>query len=176
LDGKESIWVLHLADTLHEDGQVVMVVELGNFNFPCNLVRGSVLNLNGEISAVIETTELTGWDSSSLDGVSLGRLYFGLLNGLVERADLTTITLTFLEGSPGISSSRLLLDSKWRERLWFVVFFGHVGCGEITESRVLHSWLKGGVNLTTRASSSAELFKVILSDKGGSVGLWLHLS
>jgi len=75
LDGKESIWVLHLADTFHKDGEVVMVVELGNFDFPCNLVRGSVLNLNGEISAVIETTELTGWDSSSLVGVSLGSLY-----------------------------------------------------------------------------------------------------
>lgn len=111
-----------------------MVVELGNFDFPCNLVRGSVLNLNGEISAIIETTELTGWDNSSLCGVSLGSLYFGLLNSLVERADLTTITLTFLEGGLGISCSRLLLDVKWLERLWFVVLYGHVGCGEITES------------------------------------------
>ena len=134
LAGEEAVGLLLLTDALHEDGEVVMVVELGNFDFPCNLVRGSVLNLNGEISAVIETTELTGWDNSSLYGVSLGSLYFGLLNGLVERAALTTITLTFLEGGPGISCSRLLLNIKWLERLWFVVFFGHVGCGEITES------------------------------------------
>ena len=47
LDGKESVRILFLTDALHEDRQVVMVVQLAHLNLPGNLVGGTVLNLNG---------------------------------------------------------------------------------------------------------------------------------
>ena len=72
LDSKESVWVLLLADSFHEDGKVVMVIELVHFDLPGNLVRGSVLNLDGQISTVVETTELRGRDSSSSVGAGFG--------------------------------------------------------------------------------------------------------
>ena len=34
LDGKESVGILLLTDTLHEDGEVMMVVELADLDFP----------------------------------------------------------------------------------------------------------------------------------------------
>ena len=47
LDSKESVWILLLTDSLHEDGKVMMVVELVDFDLPVNLVRGAMLNLDG---------------------------------------------------------------------------------------------------------------------------------
>ena len=37
LHSQEPVWVLLLTDTFHEDGQVVMVVELADLNLPCKL-------------------------------------------------------------------------------------------------------------------------------------------
>jgi len=96
LDGKESVGILLLADTFHEDGEVVMVVELVHLNLPSNLVGGAVLNLDGQISTVVETAELTGRDRSSFDGTSLGGQSGGPLDGLVQGADLTSGTLATL--------------------------------------------------------------------------------
>jgi len=39
LHSQEPVWVLLLTDTFHEDGQVVMVVELADLNLPCKLKR-----------------------------------------------------------------------------------------------------------------------------------------
>ena len=86
LHGKESVWVLLLTDALHEDGQVVMVVKLVHFNLPSDLVWGTVLNLDGQVSTVVEATELARWDGSSFDGTGLGgengRLGHGLVQGV----------------------------------------------------------------------------------------------
>ena len=68
LNGEESVWVLLLADALHEDRQVVMIVKLGDFNFPGNFVGLTVLNLNWKVSTIVETTELTGGNSSATSG------------------------------------------------------------------------------------------------------------
>ena len=38
LNSEESVWVLLLADTFHEDWEVVMIIELVHFNFPLNFV------------------------------------------------------------------------------------------------------------------------------------------
>ena len=93
---EEAVRLLLLTDALHEDGEVVMVVELLNFNLPHNFVGRSVLNLDREISAVVETTELGGWDGSLLDGASLGLLGSGLLDGLVQGGGVSTTAFTAL--------------------------------------------------------------------------------
>ena len=44
LDRQESVWILFLSDSLKEDWQVVMVVELHHIHLPEDLVLGSVLD------------------------------------------------------------------------------------------------------------------------------------
>ena len=93
---EEAVRLLLLTDALHEDGQVVMVVELLNFNLPGNSVRRAVLDLDRQISAVVETTELGRRDGSLLDGSSLGLLGSGPLDGLVQGGGVATTALTAL--------------------------------------------------------------------------------
>ena len=73
-----------------------MVVQLVHLDFPLNLVRASMLNLNGQISAVVETAELTWRDHSLLGGTSLGSLLLGHLLGLLQGAGVSTSALTLL--------------------------------------------------------------------------------
>ena len=96
LDSEESIWVLLLTDSLHEDGEVVMVVELVHLNLPRNLVGGAVLNLDGQISTIVEATELAGRDLSPLVGTGLGGKDGWLGLSLVQGADFATAALTLL--------------------------------------------------------------------------------
>ena len=84
LDREEPVRVLLLANALHEDGQVVMVVELGDFDFPRDLVRRAMLDLDGQVAAIIEATELTRRDLSTFNGASLGSQNSWLLFGLVQ--------------------------------------------------------------------------------------------
>lgn len=96
LDGQEPVWVLLLTDAFHEDGQVVMVVELLNLDFPRNLVREAMLNLDGQIATVVEATELTARnDSFFISSGSWGK-NFRLLLGPIERADFAATSLAFL--------------------------------------------------------------------------------
>lgn len=63
----------------------MMVIKLVDFDFPGNLVGGAVLDLDGKISAVVESTELTGRNNSASNGSSSRGNRFGLLCGLVKR-------------------------------------------------------------------------------------------
>jgi hypothetical protein len=58
LNGKETVGLLLLTNSLEENWQVVMVVELEYVYFPCNFVLGTVFNRDGEITAIVETSEL----------------------------------------------------------------------------------------------------------------------
>jgi hypothetical protein len=48
---------LLFTDALEEDGQVMMIIELLNFNLPVNLVLGTMFNGNREITSVVESSE-----------------------------------------------------------------------------------------------------------------------
>ena len=96
LAGEEAIRVLLLTDALHEDGEVMMVVELFHLNLPLDFVRRAVLNLDGQISAVIETTELGADDLSLFDGTGSGSLNLRLSNRRVEGGWVSTASLTTL--------------------------------------------------------------------------------
>jgi hypothetical protein len=55
LDSEEPVWVHFLSDTLEEDWQVVMVIELLDVNFPINFVLwGLMLNSHWQVSSVIK--------------------------------------------------------------------------------------------------------------------------
>lgn len=99
LHGQEAVWVLLLTDALEEDWQVMVVVELLDLNLPVDTVLGSVLNGNGEVSAVVEAAELRGWDGAVVEGSSDRLLRCRPLLGLVEADGLASEALSLLEGS-----------------------------------------------------------------------------
>lgn len=96
LNGKETVWVSLLTDTLKEDGQVVMVVELHDIDLPENRVALTVLNGDGEVTSVVETSEFTGSDQTLVPGTSNWLSDKGLLLGLVQRGNFTTEATTTL--------------------------------------------------------------------------------
>ena len=117
-------------DSLHEDGQIMMVVELVHLNLPCNLVGGAMLNLDGQVSTIVEAAELTRRDLSPLICTGLGGQDSRLRFSLVQRADFATTALTFLgvvcsnkidgqrlKSTQGPDQILLELDSKIRKRL-----------------------------------------------------------
>jgi hypothetical protein len=98
LDGEESVGVDLLADTFEENGEVMMVVELGNIDFPVDFVLGSVVDGDGEISSVVEASELTGGDGSRLDSSGSGGGQLGGLLGFGERGGFASTAVSLLEG------------------------------------------------------------------------------
>jgi len=99
LDREEAVGVLLLADALEEDGQVVMVVELLDLNLPVDTELRAMLNGNGEVAAVIETTELGGRNGSVVEGAGPGLLSGWLVLRLEEAGCLASETLSLLDGS-----------------------------------------------------------------------------
>jgi len=170
LDSKESVWVLLLADTFHEDGEVMMVVKLVDFNLPVDLVGGAVLDLDGKISAVVESAELRGRDGSPLAGTGSRGQGCGFGNGLVQGADFASVTLTTLGVVNFGGSDGLLLSSKRHGLEDGTGLLGLVRGGEVTESRVLRSRQKLVVgNLEPLGTSSGKnVLKVILKDHAAS--------
>lgn len=99
LHREEAVGILLLTNTLEEDWQVMMVIELHNIDLPEDAVLGSVLNRDGEISTVVETSEFTGNDGTAVQGSSNWLLYNGLGHGFQKRSGLATNTGVALEGS-----------------------------------------------------------------------------
>ena len=99
LHGEESVWVLLLTDALEEDGQVVMVVERHDVNLPEELVGGTVVDGDGKISSVVETSEFRGWDGSSPGGAGFGLGDGSLLLWLGQRGVLASKTSSLLESN-----------------------------------------------------------------------------
>jgi hypothetical protein len=97
LHGQEAVRVLLLADALEEDGQVVVVVELLDLNLPVDAELGAVLDGDGEVSAVVETTELRRGDRATVESAGLGLLRSGLFLGLVQADHLAAETLTLFK-------------------------------------------------------------------------------
>jgi len=58
LDSQKAVWLLFLAYSLHEDRQVMVVVQLFHFNLPLDRVRRTVLNLDRQITTIVEAAEL----------------------------------------------------------------------------------------------------------------------
>ena len=73
-----------------------MVIKLANLDLPLDLVAWSVLDLDREVSTVVESAELWGRNGSPFNGSSPRSKHLGLLLSLIQRRNLTTITLTTL--------------------------------------------------------------------------------
>jgi len=136
LDREESVGVDLLTDTFEEDGEVMMVVELGDINFPVDLVLGSVVDGDGEISSVVEASELTGRDGSRLNGSSSGSGQFGLLLGFGERGGLTSTAVSLLKGGSSTVGDRELIAVNGLDGLNLDGSLDSAVLGEVTEGGV----------------------------------------
>lgn len=99
MHGKETVWVLLLADALEENGQIMMVIELLDFNLPVDSVLGAVLDGDGKVSAVVEATELTGRNVAVVECAGNGLLRCWAVLGFVETNSLSSEAFTFLKSS-----------------------------------------------------------------------------
>lgn len=95
LYGEETVGVLLFADAFEEDGQVVMVVKLGDIDLPRDAVLRSVLNRDGEVSAVIEASEFACCNCSALYGSSFWFLGERFVLGPIEAGCLSSETISF---------------------------------------------------------------------------------
>jgi hypothetical protein len=94
---EEAVGVLLLTDALEEDGQVVVVVQLLDLHLPVDLVLGTVLNCNGQVTSVVEPSELTSGDQSLLESSSFGLLGKRAVLRLVETSGLASKSFSFLQ-------------------------------------------------------------------------------
>ncbi len=111
LDGEEAVGILFLTDSFHENGKIMMVVKLADLDFPGNFVGGSVFNLNGHVSSVVEAAEFGRRNFTLGDSISSGLLNARLFFGLVERRVFASRALTFLENA----------YKNKRERAWLAI-------------------------------------------------------
>jgi len=166
LHGEEAVGVLLLTDAFEEDGQVVMVVELHNVDLPLDFVLRAMLDGDGEISTVVETTELRGHDGAAAHGTSAGLLDSSDFLGLEEGASLATNTHAFLKSGFATSSNGCLSSIDVRNGFEALGLLGHVVSWEITEARVLRTGEElVEVSLPGLTLGAAEnLLEVVLSD------------
>jgi hypothetical protein len=90
LDGEESIWVLLFADTLEENRQVMVIIKLLDLNLPVDTVLGTVLNGDGEITSIVETSEFGGRNISLIESTSNWLLRCRLVLWLKETDSAST--------------------------------------------------------------------------------------
>ena len=101
LNSEETVGILLFSNSLEEDGQVVVVVELLDtvLGFPLNLKLRSMLNSNGQVSSIVESSEFTGRDISSIERSSNWFLRCWSFLWFVETNGFSTKTFALLKGS-----------------------------------------------------------------------------
>lgn len=89
------------ADSLEENWQVVVVVELINSHFPLNYILHAVGQGNGQVAAIVEATELAGGDIAGSSGVGewVGDGFLWLLFVEAEVFASNTNSLTKFDGA-----------------------------------------------------------------------------
>lgn len=94
LYSQKAIWVLLLSDTIEENWEVVMVIELLHVNLPANYVLDTlVLHLDWKITAVVKGAENRVWRIGPLlESTSLGGAR-KLFRGRAVKADGLAVAL-----------------------------------------------------------------------------------
>ena len=98
-----------------------------------------MLDLDRQISTVVEAAELRRWDRALLNGTSLGSDRLRLLDGLVKGGNLSTVALTLLKGGhSGMASGNGSLSCGEGSRAGDnALLGGQVSLREVTEDGVL---------------------------------------
>jgi len=141
LHGQESVWIHFLSDTLEEDWQVMMVIELLDLDLPVDLVLWRVmLNCHWQVAAIVEETELAHWDLSSTSSTGNWLLYSWSLLWHVQTNALAAEAITLFQNSGTSGRDRNLLFLDWLDIGNACLFTLHPVFWEITEGRVLSTW------------------------------------
>lgn len=180
LDREEPVGVDLLTDTFEEDGEVMMVIQLGHINFPVNFVLGSVVDGDGEISSVVEASELTAGDGSGLNSSGFRGGKSGLALGLGETGGLTSTAVSLLEGGGSTVGDRELIAEDGLDGLNLDGFLDSGVLGEVTEGGVHVLGLESvviAVEWSTTLRLGEGLLEIILSNHvtGGGDLIALHL-
>jgi hypothetical protein len=97
LNCEESVGIHLFTDALEENWEIVMVVELLDFNLPVDFVLRAMLDCNWQVTSVIKQTELTNWNLSACNGTCTRLLNLWSFFGSVEAGTLSTKAVAFFE-------------------------------------------------------------------------------
>jgi len=136
LDGEESVGVNLLAYTFEENGEVMMVIELGDIHFPVDLVLRSVLDGDGEISSVVEASELGGSNGSAGNGTGSGSGNLGLFLWLGKGVGLTALSISLFESGHSFVCNRSLGRVDGFKRLNSDGFLDSAVLGEVSKGGI----------------------------------------
>jgi len=117
----------------------MVVIELQDVDLPEDVVGLTVLNGNGKVTSIVETSEFTRGDKSLVSCTSLRSHNHGLVLGFVQGGNFASNTATALEDSSSSSSNALLSSVCDWHRLDNQRLFVDVSFREITEAGVLHT-------------------------------------
>lgn len=115
-----------------------MVVKLHHIYFPEDLVGGSVLDSNWQVTSVVETSKFRSRNGTSFNCTSDRGLDNWLRFWLVKRERFASDTCSFLKSSFSVGCNTLLSFFDWGEtHLLLAVEFTHSFLAKVTENGVL---------------------------------------
>ena len=109
LNSKESIWVNFFSDSFKEDWQVMMIIKLLDIYFPVDFVLWTMFNGDWKISSVVEKSEFTDWNLSTVDSSGSWFKWNWLWFSLVQAEAFSSKSITLLEDLSTLSSNGNLL-------------------------------------------------------------------
>ena len=118
----------------------MMVIKLLNINFPINFVLRTMFNCNWEISSIVEKSEFTDRDLSTVYCSSSWFHWNWFCFWLIQTETLSAKTVSLFQNSSACSSNRNLLLSNWLDICNSSLLPINVFLWEITKSRMLSSW------------------------------------
>jgi len=105
LNCKESIWIDLFSYTLKEDWKIMMIIKLLNINFPIDFILWTMFNCYWKISSVVEKSEFTDWDLSTIDGTSSWLKWDWFSLWLIQTETLSSKAITFLKNGGSFCSN-----------------------------------------------------------------------
>lgn len=167
LDGQETVGVNLFTDSFEEDRKIMMVIELRNINFPVDLILGSMLNSNGQISTVIESTEFTWGNDASFTCSSLGFSSKNLGHGSHLARIVSSNSHSFLLSAECFSSNAQFIGHNGLDGFYFSTSLDSHVFREVSEDGVHVAGLKFvgiAIKVTTAVSFSNGLLEVIFNN------------
>jgi len=140
LNSKESVWINFLPYSFKEDWKIMMVIKLLDINFPINFVLWTMFNGNWKISSIVEKSEFTDRDLSTVYCSSSWLNWNWFCFWLIQTKALSTESISLFQNSSAGSGNRYLLLVNWLNGCNSLFPLINVFLWEITESRMLSSW------------------------------------
>jgi len=118
----------------------MMVIKLLDINFPIDFVLWTMFNGNWKISSIVEKSEFTDRDLSTVYCSSSWFNWNWFCLWLIQTKALSTESIALFQNSSAGSGNRYLLLVNWLNGCNSLFSLINVFLWEITESRMLSSW------------------------------------